>query len=481
MDGTEDRERLWPLLRHAHAVSTALGPSTSSNDVEAAPASLAAAWVGAQAIVEEPAPRFVRSSLRDTTVNLTNAILGAGMLAMPRAFAGLGVLGGAACVAAVGLMTHFSIVLMLRPTERTGKLTYAAVVGHECGPGWGVAVRASIIIGSAGFLVLYLIILGDLLVGSKHFSGIIPDLWPGLPDPLPWYLQRTAVLTWATLAVAPSLAPATLGGVAPISALKVFCTFLCVLSLLVLCAAMAVQGRLPTVHWLPDPAFFGDGALERAKNALGIVPVVMTAFVCHMSVHPLVQDLERYTPRRMRVAVAASMLATGLIYFLTGAAGFLVWGQQVCGDVLSNMTIDGVTDILWGHVPLAMAFVTTVKVSMALSLVLSFPITLWPMRQDIIETLADMFVARQLSPAAYYVLTYLSLLLIYLVAISISSAYQMVGLIGSVTGTSMAFLFPGMLALRDARGGRPLKAFGWGLLLAGILLTIVGIATADDE
>lgn len=55
------------------------------------------------------------------------------------------------------------------------------------------------------------------------------------------------------------------------------------------------------------------------------------------------------------------MLATGLIYFLTGAAGFLVWGQQVCGDVLSNMTIDGVTDILWGHVPLAMAFVTTVK------------------------------------------------------------------------------------------------------------------------
>lgn len=60
-------------------------------------------------------------------------------------------------------------------------------------------------------------------------------------------------------------------------------------------------------------------------------------------------------------AVAASMLATGLVYFLTGAAGFLVWGRGVCGDVLSNMSIDGVADILWGHVPLAMAFVTTVK------------------------------------------------------------------------------------------------------------------------
>lgn len=30
-------------------------------------------------------------------------------------------------------------------------------------------------------------------------------------------------------------------------------------------------------------------------------PATSCRFVCHMSVHPLVQDLERYTPRRMRV------------------------------------------------------------------------------------------------------------------------------------------------------------------------------------
>lgn len=48
---------------------------------------------------------------------------------------------------------------------------------------------------------------------------------------------------------------------------------LCALS----CPPAACAGRLPPVHWLPDPAFFGDGALERAKNVLGIVPVVMTA------------------------------------------------------------------------------------------------------------------------------------------------------------------------------------------------------------
>ena len=38
----------------------------------------------------------------------------AGMFALPRAFSGLGLLGGAAMVAAVAAMTYYSIVIMLR-------------------------------------------------------------------------------------------------------------------------------------------------------------------------------------------------------------------------------------------------------------------------------------------------------------------------------------------------------------------------------
>ena len=37
-------------------------------------------------LVEEPPPRYQRSSLWATTVNMTNAVLGAGMLALPHAF-----------------------------------------------------------------------------------------------------------------------------------------------------------------------------------------------------------------------------------------------------------------------------------------------------------------------------------------------------------------------------------------------------------
>jgi hypothetical protein len=72
------------------------------------------AWTAAREVFEEPPPRFVQSSLFATTSNLTNSILGAGMLTLPRAFAGLGVVGGILLTAAVGVVTHFSIVLLLR-------------------------------------------------------------------------------------------------------------------------------------------------------------------------------------------------------------------------------------------------------------------------------------------------------------------------------------------------------------------------------
>jgi amino acid permease len=82
--------------------------------VESAGRSAASLWSAARPVFEEPPTAFPQSSLWDTTVNLTNAVLGAGLLALPHAYAGLGVLGGVLLTAAVGLMTHASIALMLR-------------------------------------------------------------------------------------------------------------------------------------------------------------------------------------------------------------------------------------------------------------------------------------------------------------------------------------------------------------------------------
>lgn len=78
--------------------------------------------------------------------------------------------------------------------------------------------------------------------GTSGSSGVIPDLFPSLSFPLPWYLGRTAMLTWFIAAVAPLLLARTLGGLARVSAFKVTCVLLCTLALVVLTLAAALQG-----------------------------------------------------------------------------------------------------------------------------------------------------------------------------------------------------------------------------------------------
>lgn len=55
---------------------------------------------------------------------------------------------------------------------------------------------------------------------------------------------------------------------------------------------------------------------------------------------------------------------------------------------------------------------------------------------------------------------------------------QVVGIVGATCGTTMGFIFPGMLALRDPQGGTAYKAFGWLLLAAGALLFGIGVTSS---
>lgn len=63
-------------------------------------------------------------------------------------------------------------------------------------------------------------------------------------------------------------------------------------------------------------------------------------------------------------AVGGSMAASAILYTAIGVGGFLLWGQAVQGDVLSNLGIDAVAEMLGGNMRLAEGFVATVKVRM---------------------------------------------------------------------------------------------------------------------
>ena len=402
------------------------------------------------------------------------------MFALPRVFGALGLIGGALLVILVGMVTYSTVAIMLRSSERSQQWTYAAALHAVWGRRAAAAVHAAVIVGCIGFVALYLIITCDVLVGNKIYTGIISDLFPGLPDPLPWYLSRTALLTWIALAAAPLLSASSLHGMALTSAVSVASSTSSMLCLLALWAGAAFQGMLAPLQLWPKLSFFGDQPAVIATRLLATLPVVMTAFICQMSIHPIARDLNNYTPKKMRRTVASSLSICALVYTATGATGFQIFGDDIAGDVLSNVQPEVVSAILKCSDTLGLAFVALLKSFVALAMLTSIPINIWPLREEVLGLLTHAFHGQEPSKKAFYAITYGCLFGIWATAVAVESAYALVGLIGATCGIILAFVFPGMLALRlrDVKGasvsGYVLLGLGGVLMIAGVASIVIG-------
>ena len=153
--------------------------------------------------------------------------MGAGMYALPRAFSGLGLLLGTGLTLAVAALMLATIDVLLRAAERRGKRSWslAGLMERAWGRPAALAVRAAIIGMGLGFLILYLVVAVDMLAGTPKISGLLPDLFPGLPQPLPWWLHREALLVFVASAfVAPLLLSTSLSSILLVSVASVSCS-----------------------------------------------------------------------------------------------------------------------------------------------------------------------------------------------------------------------------------------------------------------
>ena len=135
--------------------------------------------------VQPSSPRDVGMSHPVATLNLASAICGAGIMALPNAFRVLGLAGGALALIVMSAVTHTTVGFLTRGTRDSGATTYAALVGHHLGPAWRRAVQIAIVLNNFGVMVVYQIIFGDVLAGSRaDLRGVPVD--PDAPiDPDP--------------------------------------------------------------------------------------------------------------------------------------------------------------------------------------------------------------------------------------------------------------------------------------------------------
>jgi hypothetical protein len=88
--------------------------------------------------------------LNHATAALTNTIVGAGIVALPRAFASLGILPGALLLAAFFYLSRFTLAAMIRSASTVGVWTYDELVRSQFGE-WGArSLDAAIVVNNLG-------------------------------------------------------------------------------------------------------------------------------------------------------------------------------------------------------------------------------------------------------------------------------------------------------------------------------------------
>ena len=129
-----------------------------------------------------------RISLIASIMNVMNAIMGSGILALPRVMASVGWAIFIAIQVAMMIIVDLSLNLLVQSCRMRGKFTYEDL-GYEAFGKWGKRmVCITILVQNIGAILSYLIVLGDLLPSLVREQSHAPTSSTG--DCLPLWQQR---------------------------------------------------------------------------------------------------------------------------------------------------------------------------------------------------------------------------------------------------------------------------------------------------
>eukprot|EP00887_Chlorella_sp_A99_P003925 scaffold11.g3925.t1 len=395
-------------------------------------------------------------------IMLTKAILGVAVLALPRIFSLIGVGTGthhmrcSACwphvarviwLAFIALLTHLSLALLTKASARTGLLTLSDVVITDL----------SLCVLAFGFATVYLVVVGDALVGNNGMDGLLSEACGN---------RRTVLAVVCLLLLLPLSVPRTPRALTSAALLGI--------AAILLWAAITLLHR---VRWWPVSVFVGHG-WESAVQMVGVLPILLISFSCQNTFQHTLRDVAVLDERQVsRTAGLALALAAGA-YLLISVCSVALFGKaEIEANVLNNFTVEALEPFLppW----LASGGFMAVKLAFVISLVASFPLQIGPLRDSLWRLL---FRQELIASPGYFLVSAALVIGAYFAAAWVTSIWVPLLILGSTAGAIIAFIIPGALGvamdqeLSESAGAARARQMGGAALVAvGLVVGVGGI------
>eukprot|EP01018_Ginkgo_biloba_P041240 Gb_00075 [translate_table: standard] len=440
---------------------------------------------------------YTKASFSGAVFNLSTTIVGAGIMALPATMKVLGLIPGLCLIVLLGFLTNFSIEILLKFSKAGKAISYGDVMADAFGRLGRILSQISIIINNLGILIVYMIIIGDVISGTSsngvHHAGVLEE-WFGVC----WWTGRTGSLLLTTILILVPLVSFrhvadyakpdfnvhldswllefTLEFVLQTSNPAYSLKFTSALSM-----ALAVVFVVITAGITIVKLFSGNIHMPRLLpnvddqasflKLFTVVPVIVTAYICHYNVHPIHNELENAS--EMQGIVQMALILCSTIYIATSFFGYLLFGDQTMDDVLANF------DRNLG-VPYSVILNDIVRISYAIHLMLVFPLIHFALRLNLDGLIFPS--ARPLtSDTKRFVLITSGLVgVAFLGATFIPSIWVAFQFTGATAAVCLGFIFPGAIALRDTHGISTRKDKSVALTMIVLAVISCSIAVSSD-
>nr|XP_004664325.1 sodium-coupled neutral amino acid transporter 3 [Jaculus jaculus]XP_044992842.1 sodium-coupled neutral amino acid transporter 3 [Jaculus jaculus] len=389
-----------------------------------------------------------KTSFGMSVFNLSNAIMGSGILGLAYAMANTGIILFLFLLTAVALLSSYSIHLLLKSSGIVGIRAYEQLGYRAFGTPGKLAAALAITLQNIGAMSSYLyIIKSELPLVIQTFL----NLEEKTSD---WYMNGNYLVILVSVTVILPLAlMRQLGYLGYSSGFSLSCMVFFLIA--VIYKKFQVPCPLPTnlvnvtgnfSHVEMEDKAQLQGETEAAalcspnyftlnSQTAYTIPIMAFAFVCHPEVLPIYTELKDPSKRKMQHISNLSIAVMYVMYFLAALFGYLTFYDRVESELLHTYSRVDPFDVL----------ILCVRVAVLTAVTLTVPIVLFPVRRAIQQIL---FQNQEFNWLRHVIIAIGLLTGINLLVIFAPNILGIFGIIGATSAPCLIFIFPAIFYFR---------------------------------
>lgn len=382
-----------------------------------------------------------KTSFGMSIFNLSNAIMGSGILGLAFAMSNTGIILFIILLIFIAILSAYSIHLLLKSAGVVGIRAYEQLGNRAFGPAGKITAASIITVHNIGAMSSYLFIVkSELPLVIQAFLGKHENTGE-------WFLNGNyLIIIVSVLIILPLALMKQLGYLGYTSGFSLSCMVFFLISVIykkfnIPCPLDEEEDHNVTFiadHYtgLNSTDDFCDAKMFTINSQTAYtIPILAFAFVCHPEVLPIYTELLDATKKRMQRVANISILAMFSMYLLTALFGYLTFYGAVESELLHTYSRVDPLDVL----------VLCVRLAVLVAVTLTVPVVLFPIRRALLQIL---FPEKPFHWARHIIIAFCLLFLVNLLVIFVPSIRDIFGLIGATSAPSLIFILPGIFYIR---------------------------------